>query len=46
VFASKEIRLGIYANKTHKTQYMVMYRDQDAGRIEIIKTEISSFGIE
>ena len=36
-----EVRLGINADKT---QYMVMYEDQDARRSDNIKTGNSSFG--
>jgi hypothetical protein len=41
LYASKEIGLKIYVNKT---QYMVLYRDQDVGRSHYTKTENSSFG--
>ena len=40
VVASKEIGLEVNADKT---KYMVMYRDQNAGRIHNIKIDNSSF---
>jgi hypothetical protein len=40
VFASKETGLEVNADKT---QYMVMYRDQNAGRIHKKKADNSSF---
>jgi hypothetical protein len=41
MFAIKETGLEIHADKT---QYMFMYRDQDAGRNDDINTGSSSFG--
>ena len=41
VLASKEIGLEVNADKS---KYMVMCRDQNAGRIHSIKTDNSSFG--
>ena len=42
IFDGKETGLEICTNKS---QYIVMYEDQDGGRSGNIKTENSSFGI-
>ena len=40
IVASKEIGLEVNANKT---KYMIMSRDQNAGRIQNMRTDIRSF---